>query len=502
MSASLLDARAIGFHHGDHTVLSDVDLQVGAASRIAIVGPNGSGKSTLLRILAGELRPHAGIVRHARPVAYLPQRAGTADNGGADATSMREAILAAARGAAPWEADRAAERLGLGDDVLDRPLGAVSGGQAARAGLAALTVARGDVLLLDEPTNDLDADGLRRLEAIIEGHRGGIVLISHDRALLGRVSDRVLELDRRTGTATAYAGGWDAYERTREAAQAHAIAAHDDALAARERLAGAERKTRRRAAASARKARRGGRDNDKHSREWVTARAEEMAGRARKIGTRAARITVPERPWADAPLALTLTPGERRQAWVVALDGVVLQRGMWRRGPLDLAVAPGERVLLSGANGTGKSTLLATLAGRLRPAAGRRRSAAGSVIAEIGQRRDALHTGVAVWEAVRDLTGAEEAPARTALARFGLACAEVVRPAGTLSPGERTRAELAVLSLLRPTCLLLDEPTNHLDVGSLQTVEAALAGWPGALVVATHDERLRETLALEREVRL
>ena len=107
-----------------------------------------------------------------------------------------------------------------------------------------------------------------------------------------------------------------------------------------------------------------------------------------------------------------------------------------------------------------------------------------------------------MWEAVRDLTGAEEAPARTALARFGLACAEVVRPAGTLSPGERTRAELAVLSLLRPTCLLLDEPTNHLDVGSLQTVEAALAGWPGALVVATHDELLRETLALEREVRL
>jgi ATPase subunit of ABC transporter with duplicated ATPase domains len=200
---------------------------------------------------------------------------------------------------------------------------------------------------------------------------------------------------------------------------------------------------------------------------------------------------------------LELTAAERRSDALVALEGAVLRRGdAFTVGPLTLAVGHGDRVLLRGANGSGKSTILAALAGELAPAAGVRRTAPGAVVARLGQARDALAGDVALSAAVRALTGLGEAGARGALAAFGLGADHADRRAATLSPGERTRAELAVLGARRAAVLLLDEPTNHLDTASLEVLERALADWPGGLVVATHDARLREELALTEVVAL
>ncbi|CAB4897067.1 unannotated protein [freshwater metagenome] len=538
MPSILLDARAVTRHHGPRTVLTDVDVRVHTTSRVGLIGPNGSGKTTLLRVLAGLERPDGGTVARHGTVGHLPQladrddprparavvleRLGVADAGAAvDALTDRLAAgeldviddhaaalarwLALGGDDAPARLAAAADEVGLPAALLDRPLGRLSGGQAARVGLAALRCSRHDVVLLDEPTNHLDAHGLAVLRRVLREHRGGLVLVSHDRALLTDAVDELVVLgdpDAPDGTALHHGGGFASWEHEREEARRRAGAEHGDAVRARAALRAAADETRARAAAAHRRAGRATHDGDKHAKEWVRSRAEGMQRRARVVEGRAGRA-VPEKPREAATLRLVLSPAERRAPWAVALEGAVVRRDGFVLGPVDLEVGHGDRLLLAGPNGSGKSTLLGALAGDLPLEAGRRVVAPGAELAALGQARDALlddDDGAA--DAVARLAGVGPTAARTAMATFGLSAEVVVRPPRSLSPGELTRAELAVLALRRTTCLLLDEPTNHLDLPSLEALEAALRDWPGALVVAGHDRRFHEGLGITQTVRM
>ncbi|WP_354702395.1 putative ABC transporter ATP-binding protein YbiT [Paraconexibacter sp. AEG42_29] len=519
----LLDATGVGLSHGPRTLLHDVRLHLAAGERVGLVGPNGSGKSTLLQLLAGLTPPDTGVIRTApgTRVAFLPQvtepapsvralllaRSGVAA-AGAHLDALADALAVGDLSVLDDHADALAAWLALGGDdidaripaavarvgldpvLIDRPVATLSGGQAARAGLAALALARQDVLLLDEPTNHLDAAGLAVLRDLVLSAPGAAVIVAHDRAFLAAVTTRVVELE--DGIATAWAGGWEAYERERGRARRAATVAHERAVAERERLRVAERHRRDQAAAGERRARRSPHDPDKSIRHLNIESAQHGMG---AFSRRSERVDVPERPWEQAASRLLLHAAQDGDG--LALVGAVLPVGDLRIGPVDLVVPPGRRLLLSGPNGSGKSTVLRALAGALVPVAGRR---TGGRAAWLGQARGALDGDLELATALRVAARLDEAAARAALAAVRLGADLAERPVSTLSPGERTRAELALLAHRGASCLILDEPTNHLDVEALEVLETALQGWRGGLVIATHDRHLRTALALDEEV--
>jgi len=501
-----LAAANITKHHAAQLVLSDVTLVVPPGSRIGLVGPNGAGKSTLLRILAGLEEPDAGIVRRLPAefaVGYLPQEAD------ADSAESLGAYLGRRTGVAAAAAEmdelalrlegepKLAERhaaalerfllLGGGDldarsgtvcaevglnAALHEPLGALSGGEVARAQLAAVLLARFDVFLLDEPTNDLDFAGLDRLERFVRNLRGSVVVVSHDRDFLDRTVERVVELDEWTHHATEFAGGWSEYEQTR----ANQLRRQTEAYGAYEgEKARLEEQLRRM--------------QQWEERGYGQGRKKKKTKDVKKsIGGRIERLQTVEKPYEPWELRLELVPQNRSGDIVVRLEGAVVERGSFRLGPLDLELSWADRLAITGPNGSGKTTLLDAILERVPLAEGTRRLGPGVVLGEIAQQRSELACGP-LLQTFRNAADVNEEAARTLLAKFGLGADHVLRDASSLSPGERTRALIALLAARGVNCLVLDEPTNHLDVAAIEELERALDAFPGTVLLVTHDRR-------------
>ena len=214
------------------------------------------------------------------------------------------------------------------------------------------------------------------------------------------------------------------------------------------------------------------------------------------------RNELPEKPFEAWELSLSLRAGARLADHVLALGGAVAQRGLFRLGPIDLDLVPGERVSIAGRNGAGKSTLLGMLLGSVPLATGTRSVGSRTTIGAIGQDRDAYVGQISLLEAFQSRSGLAPVDARGLLAKFGLGADHIIRSCATLSPGERTRAQLAELQSHGVNVLILDEPTNHLDLEAVEQLESALAGYAGTLVVVSHDRRFLEATAPTREVRL
>jgi ATPase subunit of ABC transporter with duplicated ATPase domains len=523
-------------------LLADVDLTVAPGDRLGLLGPNGSGKSTFLRAIAGLVVPVRGHVRLApssATVGYLPQearaqpgetvrgllarRTGVAHAGarldaatealatgqpGADESYATALDLWLALGGGDFDARAGAVMadLGLPAGLLDHATAHLSGGQGARVQLAALLLARFEVFLLDEPTNDLDLDGLERLEQFVVGLTAPLIVVSHDRTFLERTVTAVAEIDEHAHTLTRYDGGWAAFLDEQARARHHAERDYRAYVDQRDTLLDRARTQRRWAAKGVRAVRRSG-ETDKHIRHRAVQSSESMAAHARRTEQALVRLAVVDKPWEGWDLRLTIADAGRSGSQVAQLHGAVVELDAPERGdrfvlgPVSLEVGWGDRMAIVGANGSGKTTLLRALLGRVPLAAGRRRLGPGVVVGEIGQDRDDLSGHTTLLDGFMARAGiAAAGDARSVLAKFGLGAEHVLRPSGSLSPGERTRASLAVLQARGVNLLVLDEPTNHLDLPAIEQLEQALQGYAGTLILVTHDRRLFEAVGIDRVV--
>jgi ATPase subunit of ABC transporter with duplicated ATPase domains len=537
--AGTLIARELHKAHGAATILAGVSLTVAPGDVVGVVGPNGAGKSTLLRLLAGlDRADRGGVTLTAGSAGYLPQEPDRAPGerlqdylarrtGVADAEARVEAATHELAADAAGAADRYAEAfeawlalggadlepraetvlrdLGLDPALLDLETVALSGGQAARASLAAILLSRFDVLLLDEPTNDLDFDGLARLERFVAERPGGAVIVSHDRAFLERTVTRVVEIDEIAHTAAEYGGGWAGYQELRATAARHAESRYETFSAERDRLSDRARSQRQWSETGVRKAKASGQSGDEPDKNVRRARAERSEKQASKVrATEKAieRLEAVDKPWRRWELQLRFGGGERSGDVTARLDGAELRRGSFTLGPLDLELGWGERVALVGPNGSGKTTLVDGLLGRLPLSAGTRWVGPGVRIGVLDQARLGFEGADALIDAFVEQSGMPQQEARSLLAKFGLESDAVARPARGLSPGERTRASLALLMASGANFLVLDEPTNHLDLPAIEQLETALEAYDGTLLLVTHDRQLLEAVALDRTVEL
>ncbi|MDV6300431.1 ABC-F family ATP-binding cassette domain-containing protein [Dietzia maris] len=538
-----LTARGFGATRGARTLFDGLDLVVAPGDVWGLTGPNGAGKSTLLHALAGDpVAEMTGQLTLSPPdatVGLLRQEVERDDDevvrdflhrvtGVADALERMNALaeqmadsdsaagaygdalerwLALGGGDLDERIPVIAARLGLDDTVPDLPMSALSGGQAARVNLGAVLLSQYDILLLDEPTNDLDLAGLAVLEEFMQAERRPMVVVSHDREFLARCVTGIVELDSAQQQIAVFDGGYEAYLAERALARQRARDAYEEYAGRVDQLKDRVQTQKSWLDKGVRNTMRktGGKDaeRDKHIRNRAGQRSEKQAAKISQSERAMERLEVVAEPRKEWELQMEIATAPRSGSVVAVLAEAVVRRGDFVLGPVTLQVDAGDRILISGSNGSGKTTLLAAITGERSVDSGRATVGSGVQPGTVDQARtefggpDPLLDTFCV---AADPAGLDPTEARTLLAKFGLGGEHVARACASLSPGERTRAALALLQQRGVNLLVLDEPTNHLDLPAIEQLEQAVDAFGGTVLLITHDRRMRDAFRATREL--
>ncbi|HEX6077386.1 MAG TPA: ABC-F family ATP-binding cassette domain-containing protein [Micromonosporaceae bacterium] len=521
----MITATGLELRAGARTLLSQTTLRVQPGDRIGLVGRNGAGKTSTLRVLAGEALAYAGRVDRRGSVGYLPQDPRTGDLHGqardrvlsargldtlleelgklqaalsetADSTerdrlvrrygTLEDRFAALGGYAAEAQAARICANLGLPDRVLRQPLGTLSGGQRRRVELARILFSdasadgAGGTLLLDEPTNHLDADSIGWLRSFLAGHKGGLIVVSHDVGLLDAVVNKVWYLDATRAVVDGYNVGWRTYLEQREA---------DERRRRRERV-NAERKA---GALMAQADKMRAKATKAVAAQNMIRRAERLLGNVEgdRTADKVAKVRFPT-PTPCGKTPLSASGLSKSYGSLEVFSGV------------DVAVDRGSRVAILGLNGAGKTTLLRLLGSLETPDTGEVVPGHGLRLGYYAQEHETLDTDRTVLENMRSASGATQSDTelRKILGAFLFTGDDAAKPAAVLSGGEKTRLALAGLVCSGANVLLLDEPTNNLDPVSREQVLAGIASYPGAIVLVTHDPGAVTALRPDRAILL
>ena len=523
--------------YADVVILDKVSFVLNQGDRVGLVGPNGAGKTTLLRLMVGAEQPDSGgITRQPADlrVGYLAQALQFAPDATvgdilaegaarwqaaqaemdrlavalAEAAGDTTALLAAyGRAVAEFEAaggyglearmDEVLHHLGLRDLDPAGPVAVLSGGQKTRLGLARLLLAQADVLLLDEPTNHLDIEALEWLEGFVADYPGAALIVSHDRAFLDNTVTRILELSEATHTVREYVGNYTDYAEAKAAERERQWEQYRDQEAYVARLESDIHRTKMHAL-SVELTTTSRQPGVRRYAKKVAKKAKSREKKLERYLDSDERVDKPTRAWDLKLDFLTIPPSGTN---VAVLEGVGHRYpgGPWLFRDVDFTLRSGERAVLLGPNGTGKSTLLRLLVGELTPTEGRARLGSNVHVGYFAQEGETLDPTLTPLDVVRRAASVGETEARSFLHLFLFSGDEVFVPIGNLSYGERARLQLAQLVLGGANFLILDEPLNHLDIPAREKFEAAVSSFPGTVLVVTHDRAFIERFVAHGE---